>query len=332
MPKCVKLSILQAIHLILCCSLVECLTKNLISSMASNKAILKTAADSEFCTKSITLYKYITPIALASLIEHGDLKLTYRKDANDPFECLPDGYSPQDEVLSHLGIVSLTGNKSNHPMWGNYADKYRGACIEFQIKYFYLQQDKNPSNRGEQLAYEGKELEKLGTKAYFIQYWKDEEREPIDLRGGDVLLKCEYSNNRSDPQSAFAANNKQQIRIGHQKWLRQIITKHTDWQYEDEYRVTMRHSRCSRFSEGPPSMYFTNALTRYITKIILGPKSEYSPLEVAFLISKRRNPLNEHLYIPRDVKIFKSKIQECSFDLEISEEDSLIGGYPLGIF
>ena len=84
----------------------------------------------------------------------------------------------------------------------------------------------------------------------------------------------------------------------------------------------MRHGRCSRFSEGPPSMYFTNALTRYITKIILGPKSEYSPLEVAFLISKRRNPLNEHLYIPRDVKIFKSKIQECSFDLEISEEDS----------
>ena len=175
-------------------------------------------------------------------------------------------------------------------------------------------------------------MEKLGTKAYFIQYWKDEEREPIDLRGGDVLLKCEYSNNRSDPQSAFAANNEKQIRIVHQKWLRQIITKHTDWQYEDEYRVTMRHSRCSRFSEGPPSMYFTNALTRYITKIILGPKCEYSPLEVAFLISKRRNPLNEHLYIPRDVKIFKSRIQECSFDLEISEEDSLIGGYPLGIF
>ena len=116
--------------------------------MANNKAILKTAADSEFCTKSITLYKYITPIALASLIQHGDLKLTYRKDANDPFECLPDGYSPQDKVLSHLGIVSLTGNKSNHPMWGNYADKYRGACIEFQMKYFYLQQDKNPSNRG----------------------------------------------------------------------------------------------------------------------------------------------------------------------------------------
>jgi len=39
MPKCVKLSILQAIRLILYCSLVECLTKNLISSMASNKAI-----------------------------------------------------------------------------------------------------------------------------------------------------------------------------------------------------------------------------------------------------------------------------------------------------
>lgn len=299
--------------------------------MSIETAILQTAADSHFSTKSITLYKYVTPIALASLIEHGDLKLTYRRDANDPFECLPDGYHPHDEVLSHLGIVSMTGNKSSHPMWGNYADKYRGACIEFKMEYFYIQGNKQPDNRGEQLAYEGKELEKLGTKAYFIQYWKDEEREPIDLRGGDVLLKCEYSNNRSDPQSAFPANNEKQIREGHQKWLRQIITKHTDWKYEDEYRVTMRHHRCSRFSAGPPSMYFTNALTRYITKIILGPKCEYSPREIAFLISRNRKQLEEHLYIPRDVKIVQAKIRECSFDLEIPEDDDL-ANYPTGIF
>lgn len=79
-------------------------------------------------------------------------------------------------------------------------------------------------------------------------------------------------------------------------------------------------------------MYFTNAFTRYITKIILGPKYEYSPLEIAFLISKRRKQLDEHLYIPRGVKIVKAKIQERSFDLEIPEDDDLTGNYPIGVF
>lgn len=59
---------------------------------------------------------------------------------------------------------------------------------------------------------------------------------------------------------------------------------------------------------------------------------QYSPLEIAFLISKRRKQLAEPLYIPRNVKIVKAKIQERSFDLEIPEEDDLTGNYQVGIF
>lgn len=301
--------------------------------MSIDTAILRTAADSDFCTKRITLYKYITPVALAGLIQHGDIKLTYRKDANDPFECLPDGNNPEDDTLAHLGILSLTSKCLNHPMWGNYADKYRGACIEFGIDYFSIESpEKAPENKGEELAIDSIDYAKLGTTALFFQYWEDGKHKKIDQRGGDVLLKCEYTHERSNPQNWFWTGTRQQELEGRQKWFRQIITKHTDWQYEDEYRVTMRHNRCSRFSVGPPTMYFTNAFTRYITKIILGPKCEYSPLEIAFLISKRRKQLAEPLYIPRNVKIVKAKIQERSFDLEIPEEDDLTGNYPVGIF
>lgn len=294
--------------------------------MSIESAILRTAADSRFSTKTITLYKYITPIALAGLIQHGDIKLTYRKDANDPFECLPGGFNPDEDILDHLGILSLTSKWDNHPMWGNYADKYRGACIEFKISYFYISPKKAQTSehisREEELALFSRDLRKVGTTALFFQYWEDGDKKKIDTRGGDVLVKCEYSTQRSNSQNFHWTNTRKQEIEAQQKLYRQICTKHRDWKYESEYRVTMRHSRCSRFIVGPPSMYFSNAFTRYITRIILGPKCEYTSKEVEFLITKQREQMQLEHYIPNTAEIVQAQFNKNSFDLEIIEEDS----------
>lgn len=286
--------------------------------MAIRSTISITAADSRFFTNKITLYKYISPVALAGLIEHGDIKLTYRKDSNDPFECLPNGASSSENILEDIGFLSFTSNPRNHPMWGNYADKYRGACLEFCVDYFDIPSENSiPSNVGEELARLSKALKTINTEAFFYQCKKGNNP---DFQGCETILKCEYVSDRSSPMNWSFTNNEVEFLNALQKWYRQITTKHKDWEYEDEYRVAMRRNRCTRFSVGPPVMYFTNIFTRYITKIILGPKCEYSPHEIDFLIFKKREQLKESIYIPREVKVVNARIQDLSFDLEIPED------------
>lgn len=297
--------------------------------MLDNYTIIS-AADSPYETKEKVLYKYITPVALAGLIEHGDIKLAYRGEANDPFECLPKGYKNGDSALSHLGIISFTTNPLNHPMWGNYAGKYRGACLEFSFKYFYTDKIKNHANVGEKLAMEGRVYKNIGTNVYFYQYMENGEHEQIDSRGGDVILKCFYSKQRSNPQNYEIFNggelsedeniNRKKELLFQQNLWRQVSTKHIDWQYEDEYRITMRHQRCSRFVVGPPAMYFTNTLTRYITKIILGPNSDCSPWDVLFMINQRRKLMPPGNYFPENVKVVQAQFDKDRFDLDIPQD------------
>ena len=297
--------------------------------MSKESAILQVAADTGYSTKRITLYKYITTLALEGLIEHGDFKLTYRNDANDPFECLPRNSIFSDEMLSHIGIISLTSNPRNHPMWGNYADKFKGACVEFSFDYFYTNPDKEPANKGEELALEGIEYKKMGTLVYFLQYWNDGDAKRIDMRGGDVLLKCHYSSERSEAgcmmfdcvplaytkTEQYKKRMKEKERIFNQKLWRQVSTKHPDWKYEDEYRITMREDGCTRNLElkTGETIHLSNKITRYVTKIILGPFSIFSPEQILEKINEHRPVSN----LSENVRVVKAGFPDHSFDLII---------------
>lgn len=49
----------------------------------------------------------------------------------------PSGYLPhQENMYSNRGFLSFTTKSDCAPLWGNYADKYAGACIEFEFDYF----------------------------------------------------------------------------------------------------------------------------------------------------------------------------------------------------
>ena len=79
-------------------------------------------------------------------------------------------------------------------------------------------------------------------------------------------------------------------------------------------------------------MYFSNAFTRYITRIILGPKCEYTSKEVEFLITKQREQMQLEHYIPNTAEIVQAQFNTNSFDLEIIEEDSQTKSFCKSIF
>ncbi len=298
--------------------------------MEDNVEKVVLATDFEGTKKQIILYKYITCDALKGLLEYGDIKLTYQDDANDPFECSPRPSVYRDARLKNIGIISFTTTPNNHPMWGNYADKFRGACVKFVFDYFYVEPDITPTTKGEELALESIEYKKIGSQVYFLQYREEEDANRIDLWDRDVLVRCYYSKERSMSGNSFCYVSSKPInssnldyvrsyRAFNQKLIRQISTKHPDWSYEDEYRITMKKSSLTRTinCEGRV-IHLSNKLTRYIKKIILGPLSEYNPEDLqAKLIENHSQGKSGVVYLSADTEIVKAQLSEHSFELII---------------
>ena len=261
--------------------------------------------------KTLTLYKYITPTALIGLLEHGDFKLTRASDANDLSELKFKYKDGSVGEYRDFGFISLSKHANHEALWGNYADKYSGACIELQIPYFSVKEGAEPKNLGEKIDFEiCAPLRQQNYNAYCICYDNyDDGYDKIDNRGGDFLIKCFYNDDLCVNQVAYDANDNLNF---HQSIWKLVSRKHTDWEYENEYRIVIRKERFSRFSIGLPPMFFSNEITRFISKITLGPRCRIEPDEVEFIINERRKRMNEGArdsYIPDKIKIIKGVIE-----------------------
>ena len=172
-------------------------------------------------------------------------------------------------------------------------------------------------------------LEELGTKIYFISMREINGSLNIDYRGGDGLLKCYYSHNRSAPKSfedyegfMGTTNDEDYLRefdkatLWMQKFFRQVSTKHPDWQYEDEYRIPVRNENFTRMQVAGEPRYFTNHYSRFATKIILGPRSEYSVWDVLNIIAMTTAT---HPMISKNLKVVKADCPSHSYDIRIPD-------------
>lgn len=265
-------------------------------------------SDSE---QNITLYKYITPVALIGLLEHGDFKLTRASDANDLSELKFKYKDGSVGEYRDFGFISLSKHENHEALWGNYAEKYSGACIKLQIPYFSVKEGAEPQNPGERIEYEiCAPLRQRDYEAYCICYGNyDDGYDKIDNRGGDFLIKCFYHDELCVNPVAYDANDNLNF---HQSIWKLVSRKHTNWEYEDEYRIVIRKERISRFSIGLPPMFFSNEITRFISKITLGPHCRIEKDEVDFIIKERRKQMSQNacdFYIPDNVQIIKGVIE-----------------------
>ncbi len=285
--------------------------------MASNKSQiieLKYAKGKD----NLTLYKYISPVALIGLLEHGDFKLTRASDANDLSELTFKYKDGSVGTYKDFGFISLSTHSNHEALWGNYADKYSGACIELQIPYFSVKEGAEPKNLGEKIDYEiCAPLRQQGYNAYCICYGNyDDGYDKIDNRGGDFLIKCFYNDDLCVNQVVYDANDNLNF---HQSIWKVVSRKHTNWEYEREYRIVMRRERMSRFTIGLPPMFFSNEITRFITKITLGSHCNIEPEEVEFIIKEKHRTLSESQrenYIPATAKVIKGKVENGKVSFE----------------
>ena len=116
-----------------------------------------------------TLFKYYSPSSIGDSIDRNTLKWELPCDENDPFEALAGGWD--EEAISHeigsgqvqdkafldalfksrnlqntishvVAFVSFAEEGNNILMWSHYADKHKGACIEFETSVIEKEIDK----------------------------------------------------------------------------------------------------------------------------------------------------------------------------------------------
>lgn len=264
----------------------------------------------------LTLYKYISPVALIGLLEHGDFKLTWAKDANDLSELTFTYKDGSTDRYDHLAFISMSEHSNHEALWGNYAEKYTGACIEMKIPYFQVQEGVEPSNLGEQMEAEiCRPLRDKESRSYCFCFGTyDDGYDKIDSRGGDFIIGCYYNDELCLNRMGYT----EELDF-HQSLWRLVSRKHTNWEYEREYRIVMRRERMSRFTIGLPPMFFSNEITRFITKITLGPHCNIEPEEVEFIIKEKHRTLSESQrenYIPATAKVIKGKVENGKVSFE----------------
>lgn len=259
-----------------------------------------------------TFYKYITPTALAGLLTNGNLKLSLKKDVNDPFELSPREHSGLAGIDDEYGFISLSGSPQISSLWGNYADCYRGACLEFEFEHLSSVDDRSP-----EMTRMGEVMRSLHVPLFpFKKRNRGTETSTDDFFNGTCIIKCQYQTSRVDlsnyndsyidklvrDSSSPAYLNIREKLLNWLKVADVIRTKHIHWHTEDEYRTFMKLSEaCSHQFINGKLMYFTKTLTPYIKRIIISDSCAYKKHEIESAIKlafqKDENTISESIEV-----------------------------------
>lgn len=218
-----------------------------------------------------------------------------------------------------MGFVSMTSDNNSPPMWGNYADKYKGACIEFTFPYFkerkHLKQERidlfigyamHLMKRRDIVMYAWRTLDFDGNKVF----------SSIVRDVGDVIYKVVYRNERVESTKGGGYltywENDRDI-IDHYEQRRYLYTKHPKWKQENEFRILFQRDNLTN----DKSLWFTKDIIPYITGITLGPLCNFTPEYVYSCLFARKN----FLHPMGKVALRKACFSQTRYDLEFDEPE-----------
>jgi len=269
-----------------------------------------------FNHECMTLYKYMTGEALYSFLVHGDLKITFPEDANDPFEFIEASETPAQRT-SELGFISLSEENDNPSLWGNYAEEYKGACIKFSIPFITRSSEQPvksmvnaPAIMSEVLSLErGRQAKVIGVRgAHYNVIWH---------AAGDVLYKCLYRDTPFSKDEVYLLpKDTPEDFLGDytpiMKEYDKVATKSEAWKHEKEYRITLSKARATRIIYNGRKMYLSDRLTPYCSKIILAPYSPFTASDVEKIISNSKWK-NKH------IDVVRAEFQKGKYKLHIPD-------------
>ncbi len=183
------------------------------------------------------LYKYCNQIGTVKILESLELKLPYISEVNDPLECLPFFYCPDDKVAIETRYLSVL-KKRNIPKLANYkqvlnelyekgeiqkrlADSSRKLQTEMNLKSCLLSVSKTARNT-----------------VMWTHYADEHKGAIIGIDFNSIFPKTGIEMDRVNyTEERPRINILTDFEIPPEAFLITILTKSSDWEYEQEFRA-----------------------------------------------------------------------------------------------
>ncbi len=258
----------------------------------------------------VTLYIYLPYEYFEKDIENNYLKLTMADYTNDPCEFLvaPCNLEKMKDVIemqnkaarTKWGCLCFSKNGKNSAMWGNYADKHYGVCLEFEFEYF----DKfNPKRESNVYSYIVDKIK----NAHFDKNHPDQSFVREIAYSG---VRSHYPDTDEEMVNEFDRFKKDLINSKREQledkevinfwindiWQDSIYTKNESWKYEEEVRMMffLGGADLDNIIGYDPEKcdcgnIFVKGVNKYIKRVVLGVRCESNEEDVRkFLESNNR--------------------------------------------
>jgi len=266
----------------------------------------------------VILYKYYGYDAGKKALESRNLGFRKPKNFNDPFELsfLSNSSGPHskqaelksilDELRDAVAVLSLTRAPSNPLMWAHYGEDHSGFVIGYDVNDSFL---------------------------------SSEEYNLVPVSAGDVVYTHTKSPHILDLEMMRRVQNIFMLGMGEFRRIQDLethslvrkifLTKHANWVYEEEVRVVKVLD--SLFEESAEFQRDTRRSHYSLTREESPDRSVESvpglsifnfqvPIREVYL--GLRNPMRdtpEQLKSIEDAKLYKLKMDDCSWDLKLIE-------------
>lgn len=274
-----------------------------------NEASIKCTSD-----ERITLYLYTSWENAEKIFEQWELKATIPHQTNDPFEFIPAKNSPfqpdiADERKNPFCLLCFSSVLTSSALWGHYADKHQGVCLEFNFPIKSKPLKKN--EKGELLN--GLVLfHRIATGTACA-----------------LLNKVVYSDKRvaSNASSNPAINFVSEEYMVYSDAVEKLMsTKDESWAFEQEYRLILSHRDATSLRNG---MIFYSPPLIHLQNVYVGIRAKHT---VHYIGNYIRKTLDRHekekgstfAFFRPPISVIQMEPEDDTFKLKPSLDNSVL--------
>jgi hypothetical protein len=185
------------------------------------------------------LYKYCDQLGVVKILGALELKLPYISEVNDPLECLPFFYCPDDKAAIEKRYLSVL-NRRNLPISANYRRKldelFEAGEIQKTLAESSLKTQKNLNRKNCLLS-----VSKTARDTVMWAHYADKHKGVvigIDFdkffpKNGIKMYRVDYSEQRPE-MNVLDNDEEEDVSV---KYMKTLLTKSVEWRYEREFRV-----------------------------------------------------------------------------------------------
>lgn len=246
------------------------------------------ATSSNINTSILRLFMYTSEDSLFKILQTGKLRLSLPWNTNDVTECVAQKAYAQSEGVKEFGYLCFSANPHSPAMWGQYADRSKGACLAFD---FEVSKEEPAPVTTYRILDKGAYFENGNTfKLRAIEY-KSDRLKPVSKRDEPYALEF------------FARKSK-------------------EWEHEKEYRLLYRLNDSTSVSPGREKeakmpKFYVDGLLSHLSAIMLGTKFPHEIAEVRAQMQEFCSNAEKkgiHLgYSPNSIRIMNVEFDDRSF-------------------